>query len=148
MNKAIVSRTAHIGIAGLIALVAYIAVVYFFTGQADNWNFFGNENCKNVVGGAFCLIAGFVRILFKVLTIGLPLALLFSGIYLKVVRFSWAALILIPLGANILGIIAIVLIGQYFSDIPLSLLAAIIPIAYLAVGIPAIRKNSTPLGRR
>lgn len=141
MNKSQASRVAHTSIAGLIALATYIVVIHYAAGQPDSWNFFGNENCQNPISGAFCAIAGMVSILYTVATVGLPIALILSSIYLKLARFSLLSAIVIPLCANTLGIVAIVFIAQYLDTIPLQISAFIIPLAYMGMALVGSKNN-------
>lgn len=130
----------HIGVAGLIGLFTYIAVIHFVISYDSTWNLFNNEDCSTPLSRAFCVIAGLVRILFKNFTIALPLSILFSGLYMKIVKLSLAASILVPVCANILALFAIILIGQHFDDIPMKVLAALIPLTYLVVGLPGAKR--------
>lgn len=139
MNRKHAMRVVHLAAAGLMGVAIYIAVITFTVNDASTWSSFNNTDCTNPVSGAFCFLAGAVSILFKIVTIGLPLAILISGIYLKLAKFSLIASILIPIFANITALFAIVFIGLHFEDISLAILAALIPFTYILVGVHSIR---------
>jgi hypothetical protein len=137
------NRLVHIAIAGLLAVASYSGVAIVVAGNPDTWHSF--TSCDGV-GVILCFLAGGITILASLLFIGLPLALLVSGVYLKLMKFPTKSALLVPLTANALtlGIIA----ACWFllnTTLPLWAMIAILIAAYLAIGSIHRRPSRAPL---
>lgn len=138
MNQAAILRLVHVFVASLVALASYGAVLYVTADQTDTWNVFGTEGCRTAVDAIFCVFSGVISIFFNLVLIGIPLAILTSSIYLKLVQTSLVRSAVSAVTANVLWILSIVAIVQYARLYSLTLCALLLPIAYLVVGLPAM----------
>ena len=127
----------------LAVLVFWVVLRLVARATVDPARLRADPECAGEIGYVLCMSVAAVRTLVRALVTATPLAVLLSGVFLRLVGFSWVEAAVVPVAGHVLAGGLLVLVGLAVpGSIPDVVLVLLLPVGYLVAGaVPVHRRR-------